>query len=129
MVENKDQKFRFRNFQVYGDTRVFSHDVKKLSKNKFPAEERFCLLAQLWRALDSIILNIAEGADRATDKDFAHFLNTAHTSLNEVVACFDVALDNHYFSEGDHREYLERAGKLADQLTAFRKRLLYKPTK
>ena len=74
------KKFRFRQF-------------KELS-GKFPLEEKFSLTNQLWKALDSIILNIAEGADRGTDKDFAHFLNNAHTSLNEVVACIDLALDD-----------------------------------
>jgi len=123
------KKFRFREFQVYKDARKFSVELKKLSKKKFPAFEQFCLLSQLWRALDSIILNIAEGSDRGTDKDFAHFLNNAHTSLNEVVACLDVALDSEYFSEKEHTEYLLKAKKLANQLTAFRKKLLYEPTK
>ena len=124
-----NKKFRFRNFQVYIDARKFSLELKNLSKKKFPSEERFCLLPQLWRALDSIILNIAEGCDRGTDKDFAHFLNNAHTSLNEVVSCLDVALDNGYISEEEHRIYLEKAVLLADQLTAFRKKLLSSPTK
>lgn len=83
---------------MYQDARKFSKEAKLFSKNKFPKYEQFCLLSQLWRALDSIILNIAEGSDRGTDKDFAHFLNTSRTSLNEVVACFDIALDNNYIN-------------------------------
>src|SRR3989338_8844798 len=88
------KKFRFRNFPVYKDDRIFSREMKELSKVKFPEEEKFGLRSQLWRALDSIILNIAEGADRGTDKDFAHFLNQSHTSLNEVVSCLDAALED-----------------------------------
>ncbi len=72
------KKFRFRQFQIYKDGLQFQKDLKDLSKKRFPKEEQFCLTSQLWRALDSIILNIAEGADRGTDKDFAHFLNFAH---------------------------------------------------
>lgn len=124
-----DKKFRFRKFQVYIDARKFGKELKDFSKKRFPKEEQFGLLSQFWRALDSIILNIAEGSDRGTDKDFAHFLNNSHTSLNEVVACLDVALDNHYVSEAEHQFYLTRAATLADQLTAFRKKLLYAPTK
>ncbi len=119
-----DKKFRFRQFQVYQDARVFNQEIKNLSKKYFPREERFALTDQLWRALDSIILNIAEGADRGTDKDFAHFLNQSHTSLNEVVACLDVALDNQYISEDIAVAYLGKAAQLADQLTAFRRKLL-----
>jgi len=122
------KKFRFRNFQVYKDALNFQKELKDLSR-KFPKEEQFCLTSQLWRALYSIILNIAEGSDRGTDKDFAHFLNNSHTSLNEVVACLDLALNNKYISESDHNEYLEKSEKLANQLTAFRKSLIQYPKK
>jgi len=122
-------KFRFRKFQIYKDARKFVKEIKELSLHKFPKTVMFSLLSQLWRALDSIILNIAEGADRGTDKDFAHFLNQSHTSLNEVVACLDVALDMKYISETEHVESLEKAAGLADQLTAFRKSLLNNPIK
>lgn len=124
-----NKKFRFREFQVYKDARKFAKELKDLSKRKFPKEEQFCLTPQLWRALDSIILNIAEGADRGTDKDFAHFLNNAHTSLNEVVACLDTALDNEYIFSEDHLIYLDKAAALADQLTAFRRKIISFPTR
>src|SRR3989344_1478832 len=124
-----NKKFRFRKFPVYNDARKFVSEIKKLAREKFPKYELFRLTPQLCRAGDSIILNIAEGADRGTDKDFAHFLNNAHTSLNEVVACLDIALDNGYISIKGHDVYLDRAENLAEQLTAFRRKLLDEPTK
>lgn len=123
------RKFRFRQFQIYKDGLQFQKELKDLSKKRFPKEEQFCLTSQLWRALDSIILNIAEGADRGTDKDFAHFLNIAHTSLNEVAACLDLAMSNNYISEIENNAYLVKAENLANQMTAFRKKLLSNPTK
>jgi|SRR3989344_381935 len=128
-MNNFNKIFRFREFPVYKDSRKFSKAVKDFSKKKFPKEEQFNLLSQLWRALDSIILNIAEGTDRGTDKDFAHFLNIANTSLNEVVACLDAALDNNYITNEEHQYYLEKAALLVQQLTAFRKKLLNEPNK
>lgn len=120
------KKFRFRQFKVYNDSLQFQKELRDLSKNKFPKTELFYLTSQFWRAIDSVVLNIAEGADRATDKDFAHFLNFSHTSLNEVVACMDLALNNGYIENTEHKIYLEKAEKLANQLTAFRKKLLTK---
>jgi|SRR3989338_4108666 len=128
-MNNIDKKFRFREFQVYKDARSFNKEIKNFFKNKLPKEEKFILLSQLWRAADSIILNIAEGSDRGTDKDFALFLNRAHTSLNEVVACLDISFDNGYISEKEHRLYLEKAAPLGNQLTAFRRKLLREPSK
>lgn len=121
--------FRFREFPVYADARVFITSAKKISHTKFPKNEQFSLLQQLSRALDSVVLNIAEGSDRGTDKDFAHFLNIAHTSLNEVVACFDVALDCKYFTLNEHAELLKNAEFLAHQLTSFRNSILRSPKK
>jgi four helix bundle protein len=123
------KKFRFRQFQVYKDALEFQKELKILSRKRFPKDEQFCLTSQLWRALDSIVLNIAEGSDRGTDKDFAHFLNNSHTSLNEVVACLDLSLNNNYISENEQRESLLKAESLANQITAFRKKLLNNPTK
>ena len=77
--------FRFREFPVYKDAREFRKDLKALTKKTFPREEQYALSSQLWRALDSVLLNIAEGSDRYSDKDFSRFLNNSLTSVNEVV--------------------------------------------
>ena len=111
--------FRFRNFPVYKDTLVFISEVKQFTKRAFPKIEQFGLTSQLWRALDSIVLNIAEGTDKYSQTDFSRFLNQALGSLNEVVACFDVAFLNKYISETKHAEFLEKADKLYRQLKAF----------
>lgn len=95
-----------------------------LVKNYFPNYEFYLLGDQIIRAVNSIILNIAEGADRSTDKDFANFLNKSHTSINEVVSCLDIALIDKYITEKIHAEYLMKAENLANQLTAFRRKLL-----
>lgn len=129
MAQDVDKKFRFRKFKVYQDARSFVAELKKFSRKEFPKEEQFGLLSQLWRALDSIVLNIAEGSDRGTDKDFAHFLNISRTSINEIVACLDVALDNQYINKDEHESYLVKAADLVDQLTAFRMSLLKNPKK
>ena len=111
--------FRFREFPVYKDARQFRKDLKELSKNKFPKEEQYNLTSQLWRALDSVLLNIAEGSDRYSDIDFSRFLNNSLTSVNEAVACLDCALDDGYIVQEEHSKYLLRAENLIKQLKAF----------
>jgi len=114
-----DDVFRFRNFPVYNDARQFCKKLKDLSRKKFPKEEQYCLMLQMWRALDSIILNIAEGSDRFSDIDFSRFLNNSLSSVNEVVACLDFALDDEYITEIEHKEFLIEAKNLVKQLRAF----------
>lgn len=122
-------KFRFRNFRVYQDAIEFRMQIKLLVNKYFPTAEKYLLSDQILRAVNSIVLNIAEGADRGTDKDFALFLNRSHTSLNEVVARLDIAVKEKYINVRISTKYLDEARDLADQLTAFRRRLLVRPTK
>lgn len=119
-----DKIFRFRKFKVYQDAREFNRELKSFAARAFPPAEKYALLSQLRRALDSVILNIAEGSERGTDRDFAHFLSMSRASLNEVVASLDAALDQDYLNVTDHCLFLERAADLANQITAFRKKLL-----
>jgi four helix bundle protein len=51
----------------------------------FPKEEMFGLAVQPGRAAVSIPSNIAEGAARAGEREFAQFLNIARGSLSELV--------------------------------------------
>lgn len=50
----------------------------------FPSNEKFGLTSQLRRASVSIPANIAEGAARASIKEFNHFLSNAQGSASEV---------------------------------------------
>jgi len=104
---------------VYKLAREFRRELKALSKEKFPPEENFCLRQQLWRALDSVVLNIAEGADKFSDKDCSRYLNNSLASLNEVMACVDLACDDEYFNRDDRHNFNAKAGVIAEQLMKF----------
>ena len=121
--------FRFRKFKFYQDSLKFRKEIRYLIDTYFPKKELYLLSDQLLRATNSVILNIAEGTDRSTDKDFANFLNKSQTSINEIVSCFDIALVDNYISEKVHDDYLFKAIHLVDQLTAFRNKLLKFPSK
>lgn len=60
---------------------------------RFPEDERFGLVAQMWRAAVSIPSNIAEGAARHSAREFAHFLIVARGSLSELDTQFRIAQD------------------------------------
>lgn len=115
--------FKFREWQIYKDLRKFRKEILKEIIPKIPKEERFEIVSQLKRAINSSILNIAEGAYRKSDKELAHFLNQADTSLNEVVACLDICLDDGYISKNLHQKFIDKTEKLIAQLAGFRKHL------
>lgn len=73
--------------------------IKKNILNMLPVEEKYDLRAQLSRASLSIPLNIAEGAGRFSEKEFAHFLNISLGSTNEVDYCCFAAYELNYISK------------------------------
>ena len=57
--------------------------VYELSK-LMPKEERYRMTSQMLRSAASVPANIAEGYQRATRKDYAHFISIARGSLAET---------------------------------------------
>lgn len=118
MNKSENEIFRFRKFPVYQEMRTVRQELRKLA-TIFPKEEKFALTQQLWRASDSVLLNITEGSEKYSDKDFSHFLNMALGSVNEIVACLDAALDECYILKSQHENFLKKLNSIARQLKAF----------
>ena len=69
--------------------------------NYFPAEERYAMCDQLRRASVSITSNIAEGVNRFSVKEKAHFIEMAYGSLMEVSSQFEIAEELGYITTED----------------------------
>lgn len=67
----------------------------------------------------SIALNIAEGSDRKSDKEFQRYLRTAITSLEEVVTALYIALDQSYITQEEFDKIYLSANKLAARINAL----------
>lgn len=89
----------------------------------FPQAEKFVLQDQIKRASLSVILNIAEGSDKGSDKDFNRYLMNALGSLNEVVAGLDIAQNNNYINKKVFDELTSQADSLSKQIAMFSRKL------
>jgi four helix bundle protein len=114
--------FRFRNFEVYVNSRNFINKIYGIT-GQFPQMEQFGLTAQLRRAALSIALNIAEGSDRGSDRDFNRFIQMAMGSINEVVAALDIAFDNNYINQSSYNSVISDAEVVIKQLSNLSKKL------
>ena len=88
----------FHNYKVWQD----AVDLATLVYNttsELPWFEKKGLCDQLQRAVVSISSNIAEGAGRPTDADFAHFLDQSLGSANEVETQLLISKNLRYISE------------------------------
>jgi len=115
-------KFRFKNFKVYRDSKRFCKACRGIIENDINGEDKD-LVSQIRRALNSIILNIAEGSADNSDVEFARFLGISIRSVYEVVAGFDLALLYGMIAEGQNEQIESDGQELVKQLSAFRNSL------
>jgi len=92
--------FGYRKLIAYQKAKEVVKNTYKLLK-KFPIEERYAMCDQLRRASLSITSNIAEGVNRFSVKDKAHFIEIAYGSLMEVSSQFEIAEDLCYITPED----------------------------
>jgi four helix bundle protein len=83
---------RFTELKVWQRSHALALEVYRTSA-AFPPEERYGLTPQLRRATVSVVANIAEGAKRKSDPDYARLLNVAEGSLAETEALLRLARD------------------------------------
>lgn len=87
--------------------------------SKLPWFEKKGLCDQLQRAVVSISSNIAEGAGRSTDADFAHFLDMALGSANEVETQLLISKNLKYISEEQYNLLINTLTGIQKQLTGL----------
>lgn len=91
--------------------------------SSFPNQELYGLTSQMRRAAVSIPSNIAEGSQRGTDKDFAHFLVIARGSCAELKTQVILAKQLGFGHEKISDEILAAIQNIGSQIGAFHKQL------
>jgi len=113
---------RYKDLRVWQFARELTKEIYTLSQS-FPKEETFGLTSQIRRASVSIMLTIAEGAGRFTEKDFAKFLTIASGSANEVESAAIIAFDQDYITEDQLNGISEKIESLNNMLFRLQERL------
>ena len=90
----------FREYPVWNEAVDYATYVYEVT-SQMPWFEKKGLCDQLQRAAVSISSNIAEGAARSTDADFAHFLDFALGSAFEVETQLKISKNVGYFKNLD----------------------------
>jgi len=83
---------RFTELRVWQRSHQLTLDIYRQTR-MFPIEERFGIVSQMRRAAVSVTSNIAEGAKRASNQDYARLLNIAEGSLAETESLLRLATD------------------------------------
>jgi len=113
--------FRFLDFKVYKDSLRLHLAVVKITKG-FPRNFIY-LRDQIRRSSLSIVLNIAEGSAKTSDKDFNRYLENSMGSAAETASGLSVAFAIGLVSEQSYSQLLRLCLEIKNQLGGFSKRL------
>lgn len=92
--------------------------------SQFPRDEVFGLTSQMKRAAVSVASNIAQGSQRGTSKDFAHFLSIAKGSLSELETQLLLSKDLKFCEEHECESIMKNIDELGMMIFSFKKKLL-----
>ena len=84
-----------KNLDVWKESVALATEIYKITSN-FPKSEIYGIVSQMRRAAVSVPSNIAEGAARNSDKEFAQFLNIAGGSLSELDTQVEISFNLDY---------------------------------
>jgi four helix bundle protein len=121
-TKNLKMGFRFRNFPIYPQLKIFVKEAYQLA-DSLPKKEQFELASQLRRAASSVLLNLAEGSMKKSDAEFNRFLMISVGSISEIVAILDILFDQKYLTPLKHSEFLVKCEDIAKRLYGFSKKL------
>jgi len=115
------ETFRFLNFKVYQDSKKFYNRIIELTE-KVPEKLEYLVL-QLRRSALSVILNIAEGSAKKSDRDFNRFIENSLGSINESLACLEIILEHGLITKETFHDLFLQGESIAKQLGGLSKKL------
>lgn len=115
---------KFEETPVWQEARKLMNNVYALIAANKNLRNDYSLCDQLKRASYSIMLNIAEGFERGTNKDFSHFLDFAKGSAGEVRSILYIMLDNKYITAIEFNDLLKMVEGISAQLASLKKYLM-----
>jgi four helix bundle protein len=107
---------RFTELRVWQRSHRLTLTIYELTQS-FPERERFALVPQVRRAAISICSNIAEGAKRLSDGEYARFLNIAEGSIAETESLF-AAIEGPAIRRRRGCRRVDRRGEEISRMTA-----------
>jgi four helix bundle protein len=109
----------FEDLKIWQDARVLCNDI-------YDSVEKlrdFDFKSQIQRAAVSVMNNIAEGFERRTKKDFAHFLDQAKGSAAEVRSMLYLAEDRKYVAPQSAADFRSKYKRLTSSIGALASKL------
>jgi four helix bundle protein len=113
---------RFEDIEAWQIGRKLTRAIYAVSRQKTFARD-WALRDQIRKAAISITSNVAEGFERDSDREFAHFLSIAKGSVGEVRSQLYVALDEGYIDQATFDDLYQLATGISRRIAGLRRYL------
>lgn len=110
---------RFEDLKIWQTARVLANQVF----DAMEANRNYSFTNQIQSAATSAMNNIAEGFERRTKKDFAHFLDIAKGSSGEVRSMLYLAEDRKFIGAQQAEELRNQYERLSSSIGALASKL------
>ena len=117
-MEKGEKDFGFKKLIVWQKAVELADAVYKIS-DEFPKRESNILIPQLFRAINSVPANIAEGSFRQSRKEFIQFLFVSKGSLAEAITYFELAYRQKYFDKCNYDVLMNKSKEVLTLLVAL----------
>ncbi len=115
-----------KKLEVWKDSKELLKESYRLTE-RFSSVEKYGLVSQINRAAVSVLANIAEGAARESNKEYAHFITISQGSLSELDALFEISYELKIISEEEYKSIAVKTEKISAMLQGLKKYILNKP--
>ena len=112
----------YKNLHIWQEGINLARKIYEVTAN-FPANEKYGIVSQMTRAAVSIPSNIAEGAGRNSNKDFANFLSIAIGSIFELHTQIAICEQIGYINEETTIQLEQQIYTLQQQITTYKQRI------
>ena len=113
----------FREYDIWIDSMELV-DSLYIIVAAFPSIEKYGLSSQITRSAVSIPSNIAEGASRNSEKDFARFLEIALGSAFELETQLIISSKRKYISEVELEGTIKKLSSLQKRIYGLRRKII-----
>jgi four helix bundle protein len=107
---------RFEDLRVWQAAREIVNAIYQITQRDALSKD-VVLVKQVRRSAISIMSNIAEGYESASDKKFANYVNIAKSSAGECRAQIYIASDQQYINNKQSVEILNKLTSISKQLS------------
>lgn len=116
------KQFHFLDWKIYLSAQSLFQEVLAVTR-KLPKEYRFDVGSQLIRSSFSVVLNIAEGSGKKSDKDLGRFLDISLGSLYETLAALHTLHLVGFLSDEEILAFKKEMADVGRQIGGFKKAL------